>query len=79
MNPLLSHVRTEYTSVYGKVTTEWTRSADGGLQLSVSLPANTSATVQLPQGAQGEIKQDGAPISINKVEIGSGDTIFTVR
>ncbi|ADW71166.1 alpha-L-rhamnosidase [Granulicella tundricola] len=79
VDPLLRHVRMEYTSVYGKVVTDLTRSADGGLKLSVSLPANTSATVQLPQGDHGTIKQDGALISSKKIEIGSGEAIFTVQ
>ena len=52
-DPSLTHARSEYRSAYGTVITDWTRSTEGALQLSVFLPANTSATVDLPQVPNG--------------------------
>ncbi len=75
----LTHARTLYTSVYGDVSTDWTRSAAGGLHLTVQLPANTTATVQLPTGARGEVLQDGVLVKGGNLQIGSGQTVFDVR
>ncbi|WP_158944399.1 alpha-L-rhamnosidase [Granulicella sp. S190] len=84
VQPGLSHVHTEYDSVYGTVMTDWTTSLDGQLQLSLKVPANTTATVFLPATSISVAKEDGKPISIPyrngplKLEIGSGAYNFSV-
>ena len=78
-DPRLTHARAEYMSTYGEVVTDWTRTDEGGLQLTVSLPANTTATVHLPQGARGKFTRDGASVKGGSIEIGSGETSFTVQ
>jgi alpha-L-rhamnosidase len=37
-----------YDSLYGPITTRWTRKDDGAFTLDVSVPANTTAEVWLP-------------------------------
>lgn len=46
----LRHARAEYDSVRGKIVSEWTFDAAGAFALNVTIPANTTATVILPNG-----------------------------
>ena len=41
-----------YDSVYGRIASEWRYAADGALEWSFSVPANTVATVRPPDGSQ---------------------------
>ncbi len=75
----LTHARSEYESHYGEVVTDWTRSANGEMHLSVTLPANTTATVELPRGPRGGVLQDGKVIKNKQFEIGSGVTTFLAQ
>lgn len=75
----LTHARSQYESAYGEVVTDWTRSTAGGLQLTVTLPANTTATVHLPQGTRGKIRRDGTLIKGEQIDIGAGQTVFVVE
>ena len=75
----LTHARTQYQSAYGEVTTDWTRTAKGGLRLFVHLPANTSATVLLPESPRGEVLQSGKWSQAGPITIGSGDSTFESR
>jgi alpha-L-rhamnosidase len=81
----LGHVHAEYDSVYGTVTTDWTRSADGGVELNVHAPANTSAKVYLPGKASSVVMRDGKALKASYegdsfvTSIGSGSYRFTIR
>jgi len=81
----LGHVHAEYDSVYGTVMTDWTRSPDGGLELRVQLPANTSAKVYLPGKASNTVMQNGQALKPEYdgaafvTSVGSGSYRFTVR
>lgn len=79
----LTHARTEYDSAYGTIVTDWTREASGALAMAVTLPANTTATVELPKGTQGEATQDSkrmqASGEVVRAEVGSGTYRFVVR
>lgn len=46
------HASTEYDSVYGKVTCGWRKLSDGHYRVEVSIPANTTATLCLPEHPQ---------------------------
>ncbi len=59
----LGHVRGEYDSAYGTVTTEWTRSADGGVVLDVQVPANASAKIYLPGKSSSSVTRDGQALT----------------
>ncbi|NYF50227.1 alpha-L-rhamnosidase [Tunturiibacter gelidoferens] len=84
VEPGLSHMHTEYDSVYGTIVTDWTKKPDGQLQLSVKIPANTTATVFLPATPTSIAKQDGDRITTPYKEgsmvreIGSGSYTFSV-
>lgn len=46
----IRHVRAEYDSVRGTIVSEWTYEPNGALSMNVTLPANTTATIVLPDG-----------------------------
>ena len=75
----LTHARSEFASVYGPVVTDWKRGDDGTFSLSVSLPANTTATVRLPKGPQGRMLRDGQRVPGSSIEIGSGETLLVAQ
>ena len=45
----LTHARTEYNSIYGKVETYWERKGEEDYYI-ITVPANTSAEIMLPDG-----------------------------
>jgi len=61
----LTEARSEYQSVYGKISTEWKGTPKGPFTLKVTIPANTQARVFLPGSDKAE-------------EIGSGTYDFKV-
>ena len=76
----ITHARGEYDSVYGKIVSDWTTAADGGLTLRVTIPANTHAVVYLPTGA---ITEDGKTVASKEgldgtriVSVGAGSYVF---
>ena len=82
-DPKLTHARTEYDSAYGTIVTDWTRTAEGSLQLAVTVPANTTATLHLPAGPKGTADMEGKPMTMSEgkgsAEIGSGTYHFAVQ
>jgi len=44
----LTHVHARFESLYGNVATEWHWSGEGQFRLSVTIPANTTASVHVP-------------------------------
>jgi alpha-L-rhamnosidase len=78
----LGHVKGEYRTPYGLVTSEWTREGDGIPTLSVSVPANSTAEVWAPTGgAEADVtggdatylrSEDGYAV----YEVGPGDYTF---
>ena len=85
----LTWARADYASPRGLIRSHWQR-RDGGLDMRVTIPANTTALVHLPAGAdaviteRGRLLTDGVPgvtlVSRNAsetvLECGSGDYLF---
>ncbi len=83
----LTHARAEYDSIRGIIASEW-RIEDGLLRLSVTIPANTTATVFIPNGnpvKEGELSAEEAEgvtflrqeADATVYEVVSGSYIFT--
>ncbi len=53
-----SYVQASHETMYGKVTSAWTLD-NGRFDLSVEIPANTTATVRLPLALVGNITEEG--------------------
>ncbi|MBT3647028.1 MAG: family 78 glycoside hydrolase catalytic domain [Flavobacteriales bacterium] len=59
----LTHAKASYKSINGYISSEW-QIVDGEFLLNVTIPANTTATIHLPDGS-------------DKVEVGSGQHAFS--
>jgi alpha-L-rhamnosidase len=74
----LDQARGEYDSAYGKIVTDW-KQLGGVFTLKVQIPANTTATVQLPAKSGDLMTQDGKAMPTPVAEIGSGSFVFEVH
>ena len=84
-------VKARHETMYGRVASEWSI-ADGRFELAVEVPANTRATVTLPQARLAGVTEGGAPLAAGNgiaalrqdgdgvvVEVGSGQYRFAYR
>lgn len=81
----ITHVKGSYESLYGTIISEWTR--EGALfTLNVTIPANTRATVYIPNAAGKRVTENGEALYDKHyykgavvVEVGSGEYEFVAR
>lgn len=81
----LTSAKTGFHSPYGMITTEWTKTMQD-FKLEVIIPANTTATIYLPVGANSIITESDVVIQPQKREkskavipVGAGKYIFYVK
>ena len=83
-------VEAHYDSINGRIESSW-KIEDGVFELNVSIPANTSATIYLPDASEDRVSESGIPLSKAqgivavaadgsdlKVEVGSGAYRFAI-
>jgi alpha-L-rhamnosidase len=81
----ITRARGEYESVYGKIVSDWDGTGTGPFVLKLTVPANTTAKVFLPNIANAKVFQDGHSVKSTRkgdasvVEIGSGSYTFEVK
>ena len=81
----LKNANSTYDSIRGVVKSSWTRSDDGSLSLTVTIPANATAEVHVPAGGNDVVTESGMPVRGYQkadrriVEVGSGTYSFVVR
>jgi alpha-L-rhamnosidase len=56
-----THARTEHDSPYGRIRTDWVLEG-GRMILNVAIPANSGATVRVPETRLADITESGRPI-----------------
>ena len=82
-NPVggLTSAEASYDSVRGRIVSDW-RIADGRLDLKVTIPANTTATVYVPTSDYAAIKEAGKPVAdavgVRFLRMEDGRTLFEV-
>ncbi len=86
IHPLLdariTHARGEYDSIYGKIVSDWRGTPAGPFSLKITIPANTTAQVILPDIPNARLVHDAKPLSTDKtpqgyvVRVGSGSYSF---
>lgn len=87
----LTSARTETESLYGTIQSDWEKKGDR-LELKISVPVNTEATIHLPAAPAAQIQESGKPLAAAKgitilqeteksciVKVGSGRYMFTIQ
>ncbi len=85
----LTYAKASHQSIYGPVASGW-ELKDGQMRVSVEIPANTNATVDLPQASLDKVLESGQPLAgvkgivrssqngkVVRLEVGSGQYDFT--
>lgn len=78
----LGHVKGEYKTPYGLVTSEWTRTGGGAPTLSVEVPSNSAAEVWAPTGGSEAVVTGGDATYVRSedgyavYEVGPGSFTF---
>ncbi len=77
----LSWARTSYDSIRGRIATAWKLDGDT-LELDVTIPANTTATVYVPTADAASVKEGGKPAAqaegIRAIGAKDGNAVFEV-
>ncbi|MET8318543.1 family 78 glycoside hydrolase catalytic domain [Micromonospora sp. NPDC005189] len=87
----LTSAKASYRSAYGTIGSDWKLDARGDMRLSLTLPANTTATVRLPAPGRNAVTEGGRPAeqadgvrfvrmdgTVAVYEIGSGTYSFAI-
>jgi alpha-L-rhamnosidase len=91
MGGSLTNASGSFDSAYGRIASEWHVNGPD-VELAVSVPVNTTATVHLPTKDQGRVTESGSRLSASRgvkviaaatdgvtVELGSGHYTFMIR
>jgi alpha-L-rhamnosidase len=70
----LDTVTASHESIYGKIASHWVR-RNGGIQLDVTIPPNTSATVYVPSKDPASVKEAGG---VRPERTEAGAAVFTL-
>jgi alpha-L-rhamnosidase len=77
----LTWARASYDSVRGRIVSDW-EVREGSFRLTVSIPANTSATVAIPIGDLFAVSENGRPATkaegVLGSQVGAGCSLFDV-
>jgi alpha-L-rhamnosidase len=85
LDPRIPSLHGEYDSAYGKIVSDWKAEAGQPFQLSVTIPANTSAKVVLPAAEGKTVTLDSKTAQthleggLQVVDVGSGSYRFEVK
>lgn len=77
----VSHVQAHYDSIRGRIATEWTNGTDG-FHLTLTVPANTTATVYIPASGQDAVMEGTGPAAraegVKFVRMEDGRAVYEV-
>lgn len=77
----LTHARATFESVYGPITSFW-EIKEGKMEMNITIPPNTEATVVFPAGVEGSITENGKDVpttqngTAKETKVGSGTYQF---
>jgi len=68
----INQAKAAYQSVYGKIVSEWLVLPDKSITMKVTIPANTTAKIVLPENTYFKRGMNGNKSGENSLELGSG-------
>lgn len=76
----ITRAKGEYESVYGKIVSQWQQESEHTVRLKVEIPANTTATIIIPESMdiKGINNTHLSTLNQNSVEVGSGISEFVL-
>jgi alpha-L-rhamnosidase len=74
----LTHATAKLKTLYGKLASQW-KQTNGKFELTVNVPANTTATVHLPAKDTSKITMDGKAVEGLVHALGAGEYHFVVE
>nr|GID87135.1 hypothetical protein Ade03nite_60590 [Actinoplanes derwentensis] len=78
----LTSARAAYQSRYGRFVSDWKLDAAGQMSLNVTVPGNTTATVEIPAASRWAVTEAGRPASaatgVRFVKMSGPNAVFTV-
>ncbi|MFC1542158.1 alpha-L-rhamnosidase C-terminal domain-containing protein [Candidatus Latescibacterota bacterium] len=78
----LEHLRAGYNSIYGMIEDEWSIK-DNSLELNVTIPPNTTATVFVPSATEDGITESGKPVGnsegVTFLRMENGAAVFSLE
>jgi len=76
----LTSARATYRSRYGQFVSDWKLDAAGQMALDVTVPGNTTATVEIPAASRWAVTEGGKAASegVTFVRMAGGNAVFTV-
>lgn len=79
-NSLLSYAKASVRTQYGLLSSEWKLTEDKQIILTLTIPFNTTADIELPDVADGaEILENGKPLRGDRFARGSGTWVYAYR
>lgn len=74
--PDLTFCKASYNTLYGKISSGWETDKDGNFNLTIDVPANTTATVIFPEWNNVSITESGKPLKeIKDITIEEGNPV----
>ncbi|HEY4414987.1 MAG TPA: family 78 glycoside hydrolase catalytic domain [Verrucomicrobiae bacterium] len=77
----LTWVKATYDSIHGRIVSNWSRQA-GGFTLEITIPVNTTATVQVPTENVDSITESGQPVAkvsgIKYMGMSQGAAVYSI-
>jgi alpha-L-rhamnosidase len=78
----LTYARTELRSMYGAIRSAWTRE-NGKFEWSITIPANTTATIHIPASGRSEVMESGQSVQnsdgVSFLHMEDGYAVFAVE
>jgi alpha-L-rhamnosidase len=86
----LSYARTSHESMFGTIVSGWSLGDEGQAEVTITIPPNTTATLELPAASLEQVKENGASLEavigivqqeqvegMVRLRLGSGEYNFT--
>ncbi|MEJ5995506.1 glycoside hydrolase family 78 protein [Pedobacter sp. Du54] len=74
----LTSFEVSHIGPYGEIKSAW-KKTDKGIQYTITIPANSSATLPLPEGSNQLIEHNGKMIKAGKINLPAGNHVIIIK